>query len=73
VRVSALPWVNQKEFHYNPERVAEPFEARSRLFANSFRVHWAEINAITQGVALGWNLQTPSALRAAIKDDSSTM
>src|SRR5688572_29183968 len=40
VRVSALPWVNKRSFHCNPEGVAETFQARAlKLFANSFRVH----------------------------------
>src|SRR5262245_10943622 len=50
--------------------VAERFFQTLVKFANSFRVHFGLIHSFSQGVALRWNLLTPSALRA---EHSSTI
>jgi hypothetical protein len=59
-RVSALPWVTRKSFIATLKGllrlVSMLFNIRE-LFQSSL----PEINTVTQGVALGWNLLTPSA------------
>jgi hypothetical protein len=52
-----LPWEVSNEFAETLKGVAEA----PIWFANSFRVRARQINTDTQGVALGWNLRTPSA------------
>ena len=53
---------NEKSFIATLKGWPRRFRRALKLFANSFRVHSRKINAVTQGVALSWNLQTPSAL-----------
>ena len=59
-RVKRATLGDQKEFHRNPEGVVKTSQG-APIFANSFRVHSREIHAVTQGVAPGSNLLTPSA------------